>query len=255
MLRTFVFHEDKNSWIEESQLLLHDIGAFLDEEKKKIYLWKGPKSTQEKLEKGYQHLLSSYKDKIQIMILNEKIPSEIKEKVDEMLNSIIFEEEASLGFSRLSTIRLYFVLTLFLIILSVLNLLNLMRYVNWSNLEGKIVINATNYEIWLNISIILILICLIIFIINLIIGIVEIENQVITFSSIGVLICTGILLYLTQGIFLFLFQERSTSKSYVILQNDMLLFFILNCFAVLLYLIPNSYKIITFAKNYREYIF
>ncbi len=28
MLKTFVFHEEKNSWSEESQLLLHDINSY-----------------------------------------------------------------------------------------------------------------------------------------------------------------------------------------------------------------------------------
>ncbi|GAG89414.1 unnamed protein product, partial [marine sediment metagenome] len=39
------------------------------------------------------------------------------------------------------------------------------------------------------------------------IGIIEIEYQVIIFSLLGVLVCSGLIIYLQQGLFLFLFQE------------------------------------------------
>ena len=57
MLKTYIFNEPNKRWVEENtSLLYHDLCAILDEERKIIYLWNGPKSSKERLNKGYKLL-------------------------------------------------------------------------------------------------------------------------------------------------------------------------------------------------------
>jgi len=69
------------------------------------------------------------------------------------------------------------------------------------------------------------------------------------------IICIGIVLYLNQGVYLFLFQKRSDSSFYIIAQADINWFFITILIAELIYLVPNFYKFIIFIIKYREYFF
>jgi hypothetical protein len=89
----------------------------------------------------------------------------------------------------------------------------------------------------------------------IIIGIIEIEYQVITFSLLGAIICTGLVIYLQQGIFLFLSQEEPSSSIYHIRQNDMVEFLIVIVLGIIVFEIPNTIKLISSIKTYRKYIF
>ena len=93
------------------------------------------------------------------------------------------------------------------------------------------------------------------FILNIIIGLYEMEAQVIIFSLMGLIICSGILLYLQQGIYLFLFQEGSTSTLYLIKIQDITLFYIIILSAIAIFELPNLLKLISFIRTYRKYIF
>jgi len=80
MLKTYIFNESTDSWIEEHSILLYqDLCIFLDEERNKIYIWNGPKSSKEKLEKGKESLvklISNYPNRqLEIEILSKKIPA------------------------------------------------------------------------------------------------------------------------------------------------------------------------------------
>ncbi len=259
MLRTYIYNEDKKVWLEEESLLLHDLCAILDEDEKILYIWNGPKSSPERLEKGYnsiESLLSNYPSMgLKLITLKKKIPPQIKKKIDDMLASIESDEVDFLQFTRFSSIKIFFMVSLLIIALSVLSLLNLIRHIDLLNWYGNLVIKPDNYEIWINISKFLIILSLILFIINISIGILENEHQVIVFSAAGIIICIGIILYLNQGIYLFLFQERSNSSFYVIARSDVNLFFITIISAEFIYLIPNTYKLTIFVRRYREYIF
>jgi len=259
MLRTYIYNEDKKAWLEEDTLFLHDLCAILDEEENNLYIWNGPKSSPERLEKGYnsiQSLLSNYPDmQLKVIKLEKKIPSNIKKKIDELLTSIKRDEDDFLQFTRFFSIKTFFISSLGIIALSVLSILNLMRHSDLLNWWGTIAIKADNYETWINISKILIILSLCLFIINTGIGILENEHQVIVFSAAGIIICIGIILYLNQGIYLFLFQERSSSTFYVIARSDVNWFIITILSAELIYLIPTTYKLTIFVKRYREYIF
>lgn len=259
MLRTYIYNEDKKVWLEEESLLLHDLCAILDEDDKILYIWNGPKSSPERFEKGYksiESLLSNYPNMdIKLINLKKKIPPRIKNKIDDMLASITSKEEDFLQFTRFASIRLFFVSSLVIITLSIFSVLNLMRHSDLLKWHGSIAIKADNYETWINISKFLIILSLVLFIINLGIGILENEHQVIVFSTAGFIVCIGIIIYLNQGIYLFLFDERSSSSFYVIAQTDINWFFITILLAELIYLIPNTYKLISFAIQYREYLF
>ncbi|TFG30714.1 MAG: hypothetical protein EU532_00035 [Promethearchaeota archaeon] len=259
MLRAYVYNEEKKVWLEEESLLLHDLCAILDEDDKILYLWKGPKSSSQLLDKGYKQikdLLSNYPNvNIELITIKKKIPPNIKDKIDTMLASIETEDDIFLQFSRRSTIRLFFLMSLSIFTLSFFSLWNVVRYFSIFDWNGNVVLNPKQYETWINISKILAILSLIFFIVNVGIGIVEYEHQVIIFSAIGIIVCIGIILYLNQGIYLFLFQERSSSSFYIIAQSDINWFCIFITSALLIYLVPNCYKFIVFLRKYGEYLF
>lgn len=89
----------------------------------------------------------------------------------------------------------------------------------------------------------------------MIIGLYEMEAQVIIFSLMGLIICSGVLLYLQQGIYLFLFQEGSTSTLYLIKIQDITLFYMIIFSAITIFELPNLLKLISFIRTYRKYIF
>jgi len=261
MLRTYIFDEIKNNWIEEeSNLLLHSLCVFLDEEEKKIYLWKGPKITKKRFQKGFESLrkvIASYpQTNFQLNVLANYIPSFIKEKLDVMLeNAKQIEDMNRYKFTKIITIKLYFSFSLISISLPIISALILSSSLSWSIQGDNFSVSSSSYNNWIFISYILILISLITFILSLIIGIYEIESQVIIFSLIGLIICSGIILYLQQGIYLFLFQGGTTSSIYLIKKEDIFLFLLIIFTGIGIFEIPNIFKLISFIKTYRRYIF
>jgi len=141
------------------------------------------------------------------------------------------------------------------VILPIFSFLNLSTSLFWPMFNGNYQVNDINYAAWINNSKIFTLITLIFFFINILIGIIEHENQVIIFSTNSMIISIGLIMYLNQGIFLFLFQEGSTPTTYLILSKDILIFLLLNSMALLIFEIPNIYKLISFFKTYRKFIF
>jgi len=260
MLRTFIYNEIKNNWIEEDEyLFFHDLCAFLDEDSKIIYLWKGPKSTKKRYRKAYHsldELTSNYlAPKFQINVLAKYIPQPIEEKLDKMLIAAKSQEERRrLKFSKLITIRLFLTFSLLAIIFSALSSLFLTSCLFWSRVGDNFITSSIIYHSWLFYQQMFILITLIMFILNTLIGLYETETQVIVFSLIGLIICSGISIYLQQGIFLFLFQEGSSSTLYIIKINDIISFCIILLSVIAFFELPNLIKLISFIKTYRKYI-
>ncbi|MFX0057527.1 MAG: hypothetical protein ACFE85_09785 [Candidatus Hodarchaeota archaeon] len=261
MIRTYIFNEVKNTWVEENEnLLYYDICAFLDEENKIIYLWSGPKSTKDRYKKSVaslQDLISNFPNiNFQINALASYIPSFVQEKLDIMLKDIKKEEEIEkYKFSKFTTIRFYFIFLLISISLPIISLINLSSFLSWNTSNNNFAVNADVYQKWYSFSNLLMGITLIVFILCLTIGIYEIEHQVIIFSLIGLIICIGIVLYLQQGVFIFLFQEGSTASTYLIKKEDLMLFFLLNLIGISIFEVPNILKFLVFIKTYRKYIF
>jgi len=158
-------------------------------------------------------------------------------------------------FSRFTTLRLYLIFLVVSIILPILSLVNLGSSLSWTKIDANFEIAAEAYKNWLLIPFILIIISLILFSIMIIIGIIEAEYQVIVFSLLGVLICSGLGIYLQQGIFLFLFQEGSSPSIYIIKQNDVIEFLIVVLLGIIVFEIPNVIKLISFVKIYRKFVF
>jgi hypothetical protein len=259
MLKAYIFDEANKKWIEEDKsLLYHDLCAILDEERNIIYLWNGPKSSQERLKKGYgllENLMSKYPT-INFQ-LSKEVPSYIQDRIDIMLNAIKYKDKKDhYNFTRFTTLRIYLILLLVSIILPFLSFLNLVSSLSWTKIDGNFEIGAEVYNNWLLISFILIIISLISFSIMIIIGAIEIEYQVIIFSLLGVLVCSGLIIYFQQGIFLFLFQGGSPSTPiYYIRQNDMVKALIVIVLGIIVFEIPNMIKLITFIKTYRKFVF
>ncbi len=261
MLKTYIFNEPNKSWVEENtSLLYHDLCAILDEERKIIYLWNGPKSSKERFNRGYkllENLMSNYPHiHFQLSILEKEIPDYVQNKLDLMLKKINQEDEREhQKFTRFITIRLYLIFLIISLILPIFSALNLASSLFWTNIGNNFEVSADLYRNWLYVSYIVILISLISFIIITAIGIFEIEHQAIVFSLLGVIICSGIAFYLQQGIFLFLFQEGSTASIYYIKQSDIFIFLIVIIIGIIIFELPNAKKLISFIKAYRKYIF
>jgi len=261
MLKTYIFDDANKKWIEEDKsLLYHDLCAILDEERNIIYLWNGPKSSQEKLKKGYSLLetLMSYYPTInfKLSIIKKKVPNDVQDRIDVMLNKIKQEEKKDYyKFSRFTTLRLYFIFLLCSIILPFLSYTNLVFSLSWTKSDSNFEIGAEAYNNWLQFSFILILASLIFFSIMIMIGIIEIEYQAIVFSLLGVLVCIGLVFYLQQGIFLFPFQEGFSSSIYYFRQNDIIEFLIIFTLGITIFEVPNTIKLISLMKTYRKFIF
>ncbi len=259
MLRTFIYQN--NIWVEETdQLLLHDCVAFLDEEERRVYLYNGPKSTYKRLEKGYDSvtklMLNLPDDSIQLTVLLDEMPEKIQKRIDSMFESVRKEEETNKRrFSTLVTIRLYLIFSILTLVLPAFSILNMMNFLNCPVSSGVATVAAGNYNSWLLISRVLMVITIIFFIFNIIIGAYEQNIMVVVLALSGAIICIGINLYLEQGMFLFRFQPGSISTVYLILQLDLVVFFTLNLVAVLIFEIPILLNLILFVRTYREYIF
>jgi hypothetical protein len=261
MLKTYIFNDANKKWIEEDKsLLYHDLCAILDEEHNIIYVWNGPKSSQERLKRGYgqlEKLMSTYPTiNFQLSILKKKIPRHIQDKIDLMLSEIKQKEQKEFyKISRFSTLRLYLILLLISTIFPIFLLLNLTLSLSWHKIGTNFEIGADEYNIWLTISSILTIIILISFSIMIIIGIIEIEYQVIVLSSLGTLVCIGLSIYFQQGIFLFLFQTGYSSSIYYISQKDIIEFLIIVSLGIFVFEIPNILKLISFLRIYRNFVF
>jgi len=260
MLKIFIFDPFKSHWIEEeNRLLSYDICAILDEEKEIIYLWAGSKSKKKIFRKGYKQikeLTSKFpKLNIQFVLSKKNFSIEIQKLIDDLSQSMKLRNKKSLKFSRFSTIRIYSISIIITIILPIIFFLNLSTSFFWTKVNSSYQVNSLNYANWINSSKILNLIILIFFFINILIGIIEYEHQVIIFSLNGLIISIGLVLYLNQGTYLFLFQEGWTLTNYIILQKDIFIFLVLILSAILIFEIPNIYKLISFFKTYRKFIF
>ena len=259
MLRTFIYHDD--IWIEETgHLLLHDCVAFLDEEERRVYLYNGPKSTYKRLEKGYDSvtklMLNLPDDSIQLTVLIDEIPEKIQKEIDVMFDRVKEEKKTKKRiFSSLISIRLYLIFSILTLVLPIFSMLNIMNFLNFPVSNGIAAVTAVNFNAWFLISRMLTIVSIIFFILNIIIGAYEQDIQTGVFALVGAIACIGIVLYMGQGTFLFKFQPGWTSTTFLILQNDLLAFFALNLFAILIFEIPNIVKLISFVIIYRSYIF
>ncbi|MBY9017316.1 MAG: hypothetical protein KGD66_00650 [Candidatus Lokiarchaeota archaeon] len=261
MLKTYIFNEVKNSWIEEEHVLLfHDLCVFLDVTQKKAFLWNGPKSTKDKLEKGKDSLInifSSFQDSdLQLIILSKDLPSHIKSKLENMLETAQHEEDAEkYVFTKFITIRLYFVMSLISLILPTLMMLNLWGSLYWLQIGSNVSISSINFLNWINFAKIMVSFTLIALLINIGVSIYEYEITALINSLSGIIISIGMIVYLQQGIFLFLFQVGSTESLYLINFADLIRFLIITTICSCIFEIPNLAKLISFIKTYKTFIF
>ena len=261
MIKIFIYYEKENKWIEErSSLLYHDFVAFIDEDTKIIYLWNGPQGTKVKRKKGTEalnDLINIYTNvKFQVINYNKKSPSHIKNKLNELLKLTKKEQElVDYQYSHFITIRLHSFLSIITVILPIIILFILGYSFFWDKIGNNFMINARNYNNWLSSASILLLICLLLFIPQLVMGAYEFDKPIIVFSSTSIIICISLLFYLQQGIFLFQFQEPSTLNVYYISETDIIIFFFLILSAILLLEIPILINTIKFFSTYRKFIF
>jgi len=260
MLRTFIFNEE-NRWIEEEQiLLLHDICAIINSNEMIIYIWTGPEIKKNKLKKAKEKLfkiISNYSEETWKIYEKEKdFPILVKTKIDSMLQ--ITKENKEMGklkYSRFSTIKLSFI---FLIITSILTFISIFLILSLfftPSIGDTYFISSSSYFLYLNIYRILTITTLIIFTLNSIISAFERDPGIFIFSLLGLIIDIGILVYINQGIFLFIHLEGSTEELFLILKTDFDIFIILNLIELLIVIVPNLYKLYNFYKTYKRYIF
>jgi hypothetical protein len=259
MLRTYRYNSNNDDWIEEQhELLFHDICAIFDDNTKKIFLWKGPKSSKYSLEKGIKslnNLLSSFQD-FELVILKNDIPIYIKEKLNTLLESVEIERNLELyEFTHFLSIRIYLIVSLVILITFGIYLINLWSVIIQPSSSGNIIISADSYQQWLYVSKILLITISICLGFLLALSIYEYEVKAIILSSIGLIISISMVIYLQQGIFLFLFQSGSDLLTYLIKRTDILFFLILLTLSTMVYFLPSMIKLIYFIKTYRDFIF
>ena len=261
MLRTYIYNEKKDNWIEEEhELLFHDLCAFLNDDNKTIYLWNGPKSTKDKLNKGIdslKHILTSYQDiKYDIVILSKKIPSHLKIKLKKLLESVKREENIEkFQFTRFITIRSYFFVSLVAFLFPLILVIDLWSALTWSSMNDNFVISAILYHFWLNFASVSTIISIVSISIIFALSIYEYETQGIIIHLIGLIVNVSFLIYFQQGIYLFLFQPGFTDSTYIIRIYDVLVFLTLISVSSAIYELPSLFKLISFVKTYKEFLF
>ncbi len=260
MLRTYIFSEQHQNWIEEEQkLFLHDHCVILDDERKKIYLWSGPESTQETRENAQEaikELVSRYPQGfLEYNVLQEKFPENVTKKVNSMLLGAKEEENKSkFQFSQLSAVRLYFISILLSIILSIVAQADLFFSLSWPLSGGNLTVNANTYLFWINFAYWMYVVIGGLYLFATLIGVWQKEYQVVIYSSVGVITCLGIVLYLAEGVFLFEFEPGSTLTVYLISLFNIILFLISILLPTLIFVIPNGLKLWKFFKTYQKFI-
>lgn len=261
MKRTFIFNDEKDRWIEESEILLfQDLLAIFDEESSSIYLWKGPKIKEKKAKQGKKRLkeLLSEKTEKKWTLYEDKnsFPSEIQKTLNSMLEPTKERRKIDrLNFSHFFTIRLCFLVLLGIVLFHTLSIISAVIPLFNPIGGSSLLITAAFYEFWLFGYQSFVVISLILCIINLLIAIYERDIELIIFSLIGIVVNIGITLYLQRGIFLFLHQPGSTSSLYLISLSEMIVFSILNLLALLLALLPHIYKLFNFVNIYWKFIY
>ncbi|MEJ2248528.1 MAG: hypothetical protein P8Y70_00840 [Candidatus Lokiarchaeota archaeon] len=259
MLRFFVYDNVEKLWKEEDILLFHDIVTILDEDEKVLYYWRGPKSNKKKNAEAkifLDNLLRSLALDVKIRIQKENFPERINQEIQKKLKIARETEDIDkYKLSRFITIRLYLIYLIGINILIVLGLINLFSIL-FSNNNGSIIsVSAQFYGDWLFRYRVVLIFLLVLLAVSFFIGLYEREYEIIAFSIVGILICIGILLLLTQGIFLFIFEPGSTDSTYLIAYPNILLFLVVNSFGLAIIFITHLYKIIAFIKTYHKFIF
>ncbi len=261
MLKIFIYNEVQDQWVEENtHLLYHDLVAFIDKDQNVIYLWNGPKSTKDKLKKGENSIHKLLRDftniNFQIKKLNKDFPPQVTNRLDSLLDTAKKEKElANYQYSHFFTIRIHSLISIVTLILPIITFILLGSSLFWDNIGSDFIIKASNYNTWLILAIIPLIISLFLFISQLIIAVFEYDISIIIFSSISIVLSISLLFYLQQGVFLFQFQEESTSSLYYIAKLDIYLFLLVIGLTIGLFEIPNIIKTLNFLKTYKKFIF
>jgi hypothetical protein len=261
MQKVFIYDDVKEKWINESDILLfHDLVAVFDDNTNLIYIWKGDKIRKSKLEKGMkgiEDVLSEKEYSKWKLITDEgKFPEGVNQKIDSMLKiTKKRKQEEQLKFTHFFTIHLSFIFLLAIVAFAVCSLINLLTplFNPITNISYQIL--ASEYNLWLKLNQIFTILTLIFLSGNFIISLYERELEMFIFSVIGIIVDIGIILYLRQGIFLFIHQTGSTFSLYLISVPDLISFILLNLTSIGIILGSTSYKLFKFLKTYLKYIF
>jgi hypothetical protein len=262
MLKIYTYNKQRNVWIQEDQvLLLHDVGAIVDEKNNILYIWKGPKAKKEKIKSAKETLdvlLSKYpiKDFNVKELVPDKLPEHIKLYLEELLDPIkTLRKSEKYKFSKLITLRAYLLLTILILGLIFLYLGILSSSLFWPIQNNTTRVSEAIYLNWVRILQITNFVIFLLLISQLVLGIFEKDPEVKLFSIVGLMISIGIMLYLNQGVFLFLFQNGNDPDIYEILFVDLLIFIIINYLVIMIIFLLSVYKLYKFIKTYREFLF
>lgn len=140
------------------------------------------------------------------------------------------------------------------LILPAFMMFNLWGSLFWARISPNVSISSVNFLNWINFAIIMVSFTLIALIINIGLSIYENEITALIISLSGIIISIGMIVYLQQGIFLFLFQEGSTESLYLINFADLIRFLIIVTICLCIFEIPNLAKLISFIKTYKSFI-
>lgn len=262
MLRTYTYNKNRDVWTQEDQvLLLHDVGAIIDEEKNMLYIWKGPKANKEKIKRAKETLdvlLSKYPIKnFNVKELEgEKLPEHIELYLEELLDPIkSLRKSEKYKFSKLITIRAYLLLNILILGLIGLYVAIISYSLFWPMQNNSVQVSEATYMSWIRILQFTNLVIFLLLISKLVLGMFEKDPELRLYSIVGLMISVGIMLYLNQGVFLFLFQNGNNPDIYEILFVDLLVFIITNYLVIMIIFLLSVYKLYKFVKTYREFLF
>lgn len=261
MIRAYVFSEANQNWVEQQHLLYHDICAFLDEENKNIYLWSGPKSTSNKLNKGYhtiKTILTSYPpEEFKVIDLTRaKVPEQIQEKIDSMMQIVkMNEQERVQQFTRMNLIRMYYLLSIFGVIVPLVLLFNFigLSFLSW-DANMNVQIPASVYSIWALVSKIIVIAMIVTFSLLLLISALETDIKAGVFALIALSASIGLMLYVAQDIYIYIFQIGSTTDLYLLSLSDLWTSIILVGTALAIIEVFTLYRLQDFHGVYKDFI-
>ncbi|TXT60475.1 MAG: membrane protein of unknown function [Promethearchaeota archaeon] len=262
MLKLYTYKKLRNEWIQEDQvLLLQDVCVILDQKNSILYLWTGPKAKKEKVKNAkdsLDELINKFETENLLVkeIDNNQMPDHINQYLEQLLEPIKTLKKSELyKFSKLITLRIYLILSICIIGLIISFIIALFSSLSWPIQDGNIQVVRASYMTWIGILQFINYAILFFLVPQLIVGIYEKESEARLFSIVGIMISIGMVLYLNQGIFLFLFQNGNNPNIDEIAFIDLFSFILVNLLVIMIIFLLNVYKMFKFFKTYRKFLF
>ncbi|TFG20476.1 MAG: hypothetical protein EU530_03160 [Promethearchaeota archaeon] len=236
-MKLYVFETDK--WMESDVIYPHDIALCLVPEKKKIYVWDGPRATSEKKTQAHEILddVAGKYPLYSIIPVDGDTPPSITDCINTYVNTS-FEEVEKID--RDPQYVVFFYMMLGLIVGLIVGYIMILRIIGWNKVPGQplLIISTTGFANWVTQNIIVLIILASLFFVSLIFASLTQKIFLIITASVGVIVLTGTIFYFYLGIYLFDFKPGSPIGYYYLSIGAVVGFFFLNLLALLVIFTP-----------------